>query len=349
MKIALVTTTINIPTVLKLYHRCNRDVAIFVACDKKTPDISGFLAGIDARMVWAGDPVWECSGLIGWNVIGRRNIAVLEALKWGADVIVTVDDDNIPLNSGYFAHIEYAFSGFNGLEVLPPDSVSWFDPGRLQFMRGAGRVVQRGFPMQFKRHHSSFSVTPVIDAPVGLVQGLVLGDPDTSAIDRLSQAPEVHQVSELARAGVVTDPRRTWAPLNSQNLAFRREFAPCFLMVPQFGRYDDIFAGLVAQWAMRPSGHCVKFGQPFVWQQRNAHDLLADLRAEAWGTEHIAGFAGWLDRLDYPAGDTAAAGAATTSVIDNLRYMVSRLPSYMTDECRALWLAWLKDCGWATA
>ena len=98
---------------------------------------------------------------------------------------------------------------------------------------------------------------------------MILGDPDTSAVDRISRHPTVHQVSELLRAGIVTDPRECYAPLNSQNIAFVRELAPCFLMVPVFGRYDDIYASLLAQRVMREHNFHVHFGQPFVWQQRN--------------------------------------------------------------------------------
>ena len=36
--------------------------------------------------------------LTGWNTDRRRNFALLEALKWGADLIVSVDDDMIPMN-----------------------------------------------------------------------------------------------------------------------------------------------------------------------------------------------------------------------------------------------------------
>ena len=38
----------------------------------------------------------ELSDAIGWNSIQRRNIGLLYAYEQGADVIATVDDDNIP-------------------------------------------------------------------------------------------------------------------------------------------------------------------------------------------------------------------------------------------------------------
>ena len=41
----------------------------------------------------------EISDLIGWKSIQRRNIGFLQALKDGADIIASVDDDNIPLDN----------------------------------------------------------------------------------------------------------------------------------------------------------------------------------------------------------------------------------------------------------
>lgn len=302
MNTALILTTINIPTVLSLYRRLDPSVHFFVACDEKTPqEAYDFCASIPDCEVYSPDAQrgldWECSPLIGWNTIARRNIALLEALRWGADLIISIDDDNIPISEHYFEHFRrHVWSGgydysveFSGLKV----SGGWFDPGQLSFPRdGIDPVCQRGFPQHL---FDSPTFAPVINARVGVAQGAVLGDPDTSAVDRISRHPTVHQVSELLRAGVVSDPRTTWAPLNSQNIAFLRELAPCFLMVPQFGRYDDIFAGLIAQRIMRERGLFVHYGQPFVWQQRNSHDLVRDLRAELWGMENIIDFTDLLD------------------------------------------------------
>ncbi len=193
-------------------------------------------------------------------------------------------------------------------------------------------ACQRGYP----QHLPPFPTTlhPVVDAQIGVAQGMILGDPDTSAIDRISKRPETHQLSELLRAGVITDPRdRTYAPLNSQNTAFLRELAPCFLMVPSYGRYDDIYASLVAQRVMRERGLCVHYGQPFVWQERNPHNLLKDLAQEQWGAEHIIEFAAWLDSFN-----------GVADAIPFLRLMATNLPSFIPPATQELWLAWLDDC-----
>src|ERR1700684_3197168 len=100
MKTALITTTINVPHVLALYRKLGPDVRFFIAGDHKTPDKAyQFVAELGDCYCILPDAQedWKCSALIGWNTVQRRNIALLEAVKWGADLIITIDDDNIPL------------------------------------------------------------------------------------------------------------------------------------------------------------------------------------------------------------------------------------------------------------
>ncbi len=322
MKTALITTTVNVPTVLQLYRKLDPDVRFFVALERGKYDaLPEFVESIP-NAAWCVEGNYSCSGLIGWNTIARRNIALLEALKWGADVIVSIDDDNIPLPF-FFWNYQVLFQDnflFDGIKV----SAKWFNSSM-------GHVVQRGYPQHTGPYESR--CVPVTDAKIGVAQGIILGDPDTSAIDRISQHPEVHQVSELLRAGIVTDPRETYAPLNSQNICFIRELAPCFLMVPSYGRYDDIYASLVAQRIMRERALFVHYGQPFVWQSRNQHDPLKDLRAEQWGAEHIIEFASWLDGF-----------LGQHDVIGMLKVMATNLPEFIPSGTQELWLAWLSDC-----
>ena len=100
------------PTVLSLYRACDPDVMFFIAGDRKTDDlaVTNFLIDIPNHAYYGIDTQhklgYKCSRLLGENTITRRNIMLLEALKWGADVIVTVDDDNIPLDKTYFSNFE---------------------------------------------------------------------------------------------------------------------------------------------------------------------------------------------------------------------------------------------------
>lgn len=284
---------------------------------------------------------YTCSDIIGWNSLGRRNIALLEALKWGADVIVTIDDDNIPLDQNYFSNIHNLLwhahlqlgadiktygTLFNGIEAS--SLTGWFDVGQLL----DPPAKHRGFPYDVAQNHQHFS--PVVDARVGVAAGICLGDPDIDAVTRMAVHPTVHRVSELLRAGVVTDPQKTRTVFNTQNTAFVRELAPCFLM-HNLGRYDDIFASLIAQRVMREHGYYVHFGQPFVWQQRNQHDLLKDLDKEVWGMNNIMRFVHFLEDVQLPP-----AGSVATQLYH--LYQAAAGETWLNEMWR-LGKAWLQD------
>lgn len=308
MKTALITTTINVPTVLALYRKLGPDVAFFVAADEKTPlEAYEFCASIPNCEIYSPDRQsdlgYACSELLGWNCVERRNIALLEAVKSGAEIIVTVDDDNSPMEQGYFGDFYNPFGDFanrhevarslvlaNGWDGLKASSTTgWFDPGVLL----VPQTKHRGFPILIK---SDPVFEPVVDAKIGVAQGLCLGDPDIDAVTRIATAPIIHSVSELGRAGIVVDPN-CWTVYNTQNTAFIRELAPAMFQMPGVGRYSDIYASLITQRVMRERGLHVHFGQPYVFQQRNKHDLIRDLRQEIDGMANVWKLAGILDGM----------------------------------------------------
>src|SRR5215831_31552 len=290
MKTALITTTIQQPKVLALYEKAAKtlpeDFRIFIAGDLKTPNLSsGPWVYLSPEVQLAG---WKTAHVLPWNSITRRNIALLEALKWGAELIITIDDDNIPLTVDYFDHFHYVMGQpFNGLRAA--SSTGWFDVGQMVFPT----AMHRGFPAEKLGVHV---FNPCVGADIGVAAGVVLGDPDIAAVTRIASHPIVHVVSEVLRAGVVVDPS-AWTVFNTQNTAVKRRFAPALLCCPQFGRYDDIFASLVCQRMLRHCGHYVHFGHPYVYQERNPHDLNVDLEQEVFGMKHVVHLAGVLDHI----------------------------------------------------
>lgn len=298
MKIAVCTTTIHMPTVLRYLRALDGgktiDIAFFVVADQKTPNDAAKLCASIANTFYisTADQIklgWETTKHLPWNSITRRGIGVLEALKWGADILIAFDDDNLPLHGDYFLQFQTALiQPFDGL--LASSTSDWFDPGEHLLPR----APHRGFPHGKQGTHQ---FEPITDVQVGVCAGLVLGDPDISAVERLANAPNVHSASALLQSGFVVDPRETWTVFNTQNTAYRRALAPAMLMCPQFGRYDDIIASLITQRVMAGQGWCVRQGQPFVYQQRNEHDLIADLALELWGMHTIEHIARSLERI----------------------------------------------------
>lgn len=333
MNIALVLTTVNVPLVLALYHKCGPEVNFYVIGDRKTDDLDvmSFLAGMQRCTYYGYEQQaalgYKCHALIGPDCIQRRNIGFLEALKGGADIVVSIDDDNIPLDLNYFSHHSWMACKFDGVQVSGEDG--WFDPGKYL----SPPIVHRGFPMQ-RKHQPVYQ--PVTDVRIGVSAGMVLGDPDIDAVTRIALAPDIQQVSLLMKAGAVVG-GHTWTVFNSQNTAVIRELVPAWFMMPGTGRHDDIYAGLIVQRVMRERGLRVRFGQPFVVQQRNAHDLLADLRAEISGMENVVKLADLLDSIVLPG----------RSVLEDtiIIYSALRYCSFLPVDGVNAGLAFLEDCG----
>ena len=49
MKTALITTTINVPTVLELYRQHGPDVAFFAVLDRKSADLKDWIVDLNNR------------------------------------------------------------------------------------------------------------------------------------------------------------------------------------------------------------------------------------------------------------------------------------------------------------
>lgn len=295
--IALVTTTVHVPAVLELYREIGPDVRFHVVGDVQTPhaDVRAFVAGLGNAVYWSDEDQialgYSSSDAIGWRHPARRNIGLLEAAREGADLIVTIDDDNIPLDRDYFDRFAGVLRNpFAGLSVSREDG--WFDGGWLL----SPPARQRGLPPEVWHSTSPVRVGHVVGAPVGVAAGLCLGDPDTDAVTRMAQRPTSTSASTVGRSGVVVDPS-CWAPFNSQNTCFRAELLPAMAMLSPVGRYDDIWASLITQRVMRETGQVVHFGSPAVWQERHAHAALGDLRGELLGLADTVPFATLLDAV----------------------------------------------------
>ncbi len=334
-KIALITTTIYVPEVLQFYRDISKDVAFFIAGDRKTPhdQVRKFVDGLGNAMYYSDRDQeklgYKCSSLIGWNKIMRRNIALLEAIKYKADIIITIDDDNIPLDKNYFDDfVGVLGKPFTGLGIRTDDA--FFNVG--QFLNPP--CYHRGFPHTGRHQQPLCEIIPVHETKIGVAEGVCIGDPDIDAVDRLSQRPQVGQISEVLRRGIALS-GPTLAPINSQNTAYVSELAPLFMVWVGVGRYDDIWASYAAQRIMRPLGYRLHYGPPFVWQQRNPHNLWQNLRDEIMGMEFTPTFCEDLNGID----------VGTGAVLDRLERLYEDLKNrhYLPEVVYRLGKAWCQD------
>ena len=301
--VALVTTTINVPTVLDAYsanaRRFGHEPMLLVVGDRRTPpQAATWLAAlgadgtdveyldVHAQRRWLKRfPALD--RLLPWNSIQRRNLAYLRAAERGAQTIITVDDDNIPTDAD--------FIGAHGVvgHIRTVETVAaangWFNVCELLETQPPVPFVPRGFPPA-ERHAASDLSYGSAARRVVVNAGLWTGDPDVDAATRMVLSPTVSGLrpDTCQRIALASG---TWCPFNSQNTAFDATLLPCMYLVVMgatyrgmvIDRHDDVWMSLFAQKIIEQMGDAVTFGEPLVNQVRNNHNVLDDLAGEVPG------------------------------------------------------------------
>jgi hypothetical protein len=284
---AICTTTINKPTeaLLKFIDIAEKqDWLVIIAGDHKTPDDDFvelaskyesviYLSDIDQQTKWP-----KLSNMIGFNCIQRRNFAMLHAWELGAEYIAVVDDDNIP-SPRWGKNVTVG----QELDVMTQRTdCELFDP----LSATHPQLWHRGFPTQLLDKRN-------LKHPIRIKRKVLVqadfwdGDPDIDAICRIALSPEIKfNPAQPIFAGDKP------SPFNSQNTFIHRELMREYFLFPYIGRMDDIWAAYFVQ-AIHPD--CVVFGPASVYQQRNEHDLIVDLKNELIGYEHTLDFTRWLE------------------------------------------------------
>lgn len=329
----LITTTINVPRNLRDWRASgfnDHDVFI-VAGDLKTPHVAveqflRTLPGDNRYLHPDGQRGWASSEVLGWNCIQRRNIALLEALRLKPEWIITVDDDNYPIDPDHALYLEDIFSGLNADYLTVSGMEGWWNVGEML----TPAVVHRGYPLS-RRPVEERALHYHRNQSIGVVASLWLGDPDIDAPQRMTHRYAIESMateqSRVLESG-------TWCPFNSQATAWITELAPLMAVWPGVGRYDDIFASYLARAVMDATRYRVLYGQPLVRQTRNAHNVLNDLRNEFFGFEHTDALCDKLREL--PEGDIAD---AFTWLIEDPAF------SFLPEQTRQFFSAWLEDLG----
>jgi hypothetical protein len=260
-----------------------RGAGISVTC----PDIDEQRAF--AARIGAGD-------FFPWDSDNRRNLGYLMSWRDGADIMVSVDDDNLPVAG---------FLDEHAVVAAPPaarDTVEsasgWFNVCDLLEVTPA-TAWPRGFPYSQRAPARVSRARQAADVAVNT--GLWLGDPDVDAITRLGLRPEV---TAMTGDSVVLGPG-TWTPVNTQNTALRREAIPAYYFVRMghqvhgrpAGRYGDIYSGYFVQACAKHLGQLVRAGAPLARHERNDHDLRLDLREEFPNIELLDELLAWLTEL----------------------------------------------------
>jgi hypothetical protein len=261
----IVTTTINPPTDALIAFSRMPGWKLIVVGDKKTPDDSyqdincEYLSPHDQEKQFP-----QLSDLIGWNCVQRRNLGFLKALEQGAEIVATVDDDNIPLENwgkNLIVGKTIEIKSFSTDKVFDPLSVTNYS-----------HLWHRGFPIQ--RLASRISNESVEKITIDVEASFWNGDPDVDAICRMEHAPSCKFDPDLFP---FTSPQ--FSPFDSQNTFLTRKALKSYFMFPGIGRMDDIWGS----YFLESLGFRVAYTAASVRQDRNVHDLTIDFNGEIIG------------------------------------------------------------------
>ena len=269
MKKVIVTTTINPPTKAIRKFEAMKDWDLVVIGDLKTPKDYRLGRGVylDPEAQERYDK--DLSDAIGWNCIQRRNFGLLVAHDMKADVVAVVDDDNIPL-AGWGENLMV------GKEV----EVNYYETDLPAFdpigATNHAQLWHRGYPLQLlpKRDYGRKTKKRV---HVDVQADFWNGDPDIDAVCRMEHAPEC---DFDPKAFPIASNRLS--PFNSQNTFLAGGMLKDYFLYPHVGRMDDIWAAYYVQ----AKGYRVVYGKASVYQDRNIHDPVRDMKQEYLGYEN---------------------------------------------------------------
>lgn len=279
MRTAIVTTTINVPELLKDYKKLKCD--IIVIGDKKTPsETADFCEENSIAYFSVKDQAGylkrfpELKRYLPYNSIQRRNIGILMAYEVGYEKIVTIDDDNYMLNKKYLKEHKL---GKRKIASISSDT-GWFNvcKGLIDYKRRT--FYHRGFPLE-KRTDEMYILHQPERKNIVVNAGLWLGDPDIDAMTRLYYLADPIDAKKYPNPDIALE-KGTWSPFNSQNTALHRSIIPAYFLHPFIGRYDDIWASYVVKKIADHLGDHIAFGKPLVRQDRNVHNYWKDLEKE---------------------------------------------------------------------
>lgn len=311
-KISFVTTTINKPTFFEGYldniqnygHDLDQ-IDFLVVGDLKTPlgvrDYCTELAdeyGADVRYLGVEDQIeWlESRGLaelddyLPYNSIQRRNIGYLQACERGADVIVSLDDDNLARDDDIAGDFATVGEEQEVLEVSAPNN--WYNcASMLEYENEDSRdVYHRGLPYSRRNEEQEYSFTRT-ERNVMVRAGLWFDVPDIDVITHLERSPRANALRDKFKDELVALGGGTYCPVNTQNTAFHTDLMPLIHTIPmgddvegmEISRFDDIWLGFFAEKILHAMDGTVAYGTPISTHDRNTHYLKKELEHEAIG------------------------------------------------------------------
>jgi len=306
--VAVVTTTIQIPRFLAevldnaQQHGHAEQVSLVVVGDRKTPgEVADFLTDLGRRhradVVYLDLPTqrtllrrWPALDLfVRYDCIQRRNVGYLYAAMHGAEVIISVDDDNFMTDDDFIGH--HLAVGRRVEVPLVSHPSGWWNVCQRLLSDPPRRFYHRGYPKSRQDWQTGGHGVRTAEVRAVANAGLWLGTPDVDATAHLEEPIDVVGMDAIDGRRTCALDRGTWCPINSQNSAFDASLLPVMylpvMLDPirgyRIGRMDDIWMSYFLRTIADGRGDYVLCGPPLVQQKRNPHDHLADLTQELPG------------------------------------------------------------------
>lgn len=380
-KTDIVVTTIFEPGWLAGYldnldaHGRRNEVTLRIICDRKTPaTVYAAAAAARQRGFQVDCPTLDeqqaylqhigvAADFIPWNTDNRRNIGFLRAWESGADVLISIDDDNYCRTDSDFvgSHHIVGTAVATDTPARVAGGAPWYNICELLDMQIGAPVYARGYPYAARvvaqQARAADNAGGLAGRTVAINAGLWLDDPDVDALTRLALGPR----ARAAAPGAVLLAPETWSPINTQNTGLMRGALPAYYYVRmgfplqglRIDRFGDILSGYFVQKCAKHLGHVVRIGDPVAEHKRTPHNLFKDLYHELAGVVIVEELLPWLQTLSLSGSDYAQTYDA---LADALAANADRFKGFVWDEggreflretasCMRAWLATIRRLG----
>jgi len=285
-------TTIHVPYVLedlcKNMVKHKREAQVYVIGDKKSPDkeigklIKYLYEKYDVTISYFDTEIQpkifqdKLSEFFPFNTPDRVILGCMFAYQNGADRVIALDDDNFPTEDDFIGSHEWA--GSFEYRTFFRNDLGWFNVHSMLQEENDIEFYPRGYPWSKRVNGSGDFVASMGTKRTIINQGLVLGDSDIDAIQRLAQPTNAlrNKYGQLGHFGLF----KTWSPFNFQNTCLSREMIPLYYRPRCATRNSDIWTSYLYNKLAEHFGDLITFGAPLVTQIRNNHNLWDDLKLE---------------------------------------------------------------------
>jgi len=245
---------------------------LVVVADTKTPKDWNLPGVVFLSLEKQNELGLEVSEHIGFKTYARKNMGYLYSIMHGARYIYDTDDDNHP----YDGKIKFDTDDVDVEHLVYHSDRTYYN---IMAHFGQSTLWPRGYPLNrisdsaIRTYKKCKGTRPLVQ------QGVVDGDPDLDAIQRLTRkdADVKFDVKFDPKAPDVVLPSGSYTSYNCQNtISSYDAFFSMFLPVKVTLRVTDIWRAYFAQRLLWDIGGHLKYHTATAYQDRSPHDFLKD-------------------------------------------------------------------------